>query len=408
MFSRAVQDVLGMLDGSATWEDVRRDLSGDQVKRIHELFASLWPEDTDVQDILPRPNRNICRAIYMGITDPRTIALTILGWLPFVDQIILAHPFANAQQMSAEFSPTQKPNAHKAQTLKNVFTLLLLEPFIEAGVVHLIPDPGDFNAEFRTSSWRMAEDRTRHWEPNDTQSKFRLLAEDDHKRLMRQMPDESLARLVRKVEPQASEELITAVIERAHADRREDPFSLLQDPEPGEAGAQLLCFKGYNLESMMFLASATGSFIYADDPIYWDQIEGIAAVDNSSRQQAGRMNIMRNEAETLMDVNPVSVCDMLNHGQFDIVRKAMKGFEEALRHTGSDDLVMKAWDEVKAAFNHVQVDIPKATHKVRLQFSAPADGFQRTEVNRLLLTFADRIAYSQVVLAVHMKLAKVD
>ena len=44
--------------------------------------------------------------------------------------------------------------------------LLVLEPYIQAGLVHLIPDPGDFNPQFGMSALRMAEQRTAGWEPN--------------------------------------------------------------------------------------------------------------------------------------------------------------------------------------------------------------------------------------------------
>ena len=44
----AVVDILDLND-EADWEDVRRNLSNDQVKSIHEVFATLWPEDTKIR-----------------------------------------------------------------------------------------------------------------------------------------------------------------------------------------------------------------------------------------------------------------------------------------------------------------------------------------------------------------------
>src|SRR5690606_8599379 len=52
MLTRAVQDILGLTAGKS-WDDVRRELSDEQVKRIHEAFGSLWPEDTDLTELLP-------------------------------------------------------------------------------------------------------------------------------------------------------------------------------------------------------------------------------------------------------------------------------------------------------------------------------------------------------------------
>lgn len=45
MFFGAIEDILGLSRGK-TWEDVRRELSDEQVERIHATYASLWPSDT--------------------------------------------------------------------------------------------------------------------------------------------------------------------------------------------------------------------------------------------------------------------------------------------------------------------------------------------------------------------------
>ena len=63
MFCRAVQDILGLKAGKS-WQDVQRDISDDQVKRIHQALGGLWPEDTDLPSLLPRPRRGILRAVY--------------------------------------------------------------------------------------------------------------------------------------------------------------------------------------------------------------------------------------------------------------------------------------------------------------------------------------------------------
>ncbi|MFX6540602.1 hypothetical protein ABTG54_21420, partial [Acinetobacter baumannii] len=76
MLCRAVQSILGLSDG-ATWEDVRRNLNDENVKDIHRVFASLWPEDTDLASLLPRPNPKILRAVYMGFSDPRTVEAAV-------------------------------------------------------------------------------------------------------------------------------------------------------------------------------------------------------------------------------------------------------------------------------------------------------------------------------------------
>lgn len=149
----------------ASWEDVRRTLSDDQVPRIHQAFAGLWPEDTDLAAMLPRPNPKKLRSVYIGISDPRTIEATVLGWLPYVDEIVLVNPFFLGTRMKPEFSPIDSPAGHKMQTLKNVLLLFKLEPFIRAGVVHLVPDPGEVSAALGQHVREVLTHRTAGWKP---------------------------------------------------------------------------------------------------------------------------------------------------------------------------------------------------------------------------------------------------
>lgn len=44
---------------------------------------------TDLARLLPRPHPKKLRSVHIGISDPRTIEATVLGWLPYVDEIVL-------------------------------------------------------------------------------------------------------------------------------------------------------------------------------------------------------------------------------------------------------------------------------------------------------------------------------
>jgi len=193
MFIRATQDILGLFKGK-TWEDIRRELSDDQIKQIHEAFESLWPRDTDLADLLPRPNERILRAVYLGLVDPRTVAVTVTGWLPYFDEVVIANPFINAGMVKPEFSPIKSPGKYKVQTLKNVLLLLMLEPFIDAGFIHMVPDPADFG-DIRHVLWNMAERRVGDevgFDDKDLQ-RNRALFEDDMMRANRGLPEDAFA-----------------------------------------------------------------------------------------------------------------------------------------------------------------------------------------------------------------------
>lgn len=164
LFSNAVIDILGLNSGK-TWIDVQRELNDDQVKCIHIVFEGLWPKDTGIADLLPRPDDRVFRALYMGPIDPRTIAASVIAWLVYFDEIVIVNPFVNASYMKPEFSPVHSPGRYKEQTLNNVVLLMTLVPFIDAGVIHMIPDPMEFNVDLRRAVRGMTEERTANWAP---------------------------------------------------------------------------------------------------------------------------------------------------------------------------------------------------------------------------------------------------
>ncbi|MGF6547159.1 YecA family protein [Paraburkholderia youngii] len=227
MFCNAVKGILGLTAGKG-WDDVRRELSDEQVKRIHEAFGSLWPEDTDLVELVPRPRRGAFRAVYLGASDPRTAEATVLGWLPYFDEVVLAHPFINPFGMKPDFSPTKSPSQYKAQTLKNVLLLLTLEPYIRSGYVHLIPDPGDFNPHFGMSALQMAKERTAGWKAaQGSVDALKALAKDDHGRFLRRLPESSLRGLIRECKPEASDAQIDAAIAYMKSSLAAAPYALL-------------------------------------------------------------------------------------------------------------------------------------------------------------------------------------
>lgn len=392
MFCHAVQDILGLKLGK-TWDDVRRELSNEQVQRMHEAFASLWPEDTDLSELLPRPSKGTFRAVYLGPSDPRTVEATVLGWLPYFDQVVIAHPFINPLCIKPEFSPTKSPSQHRAQTLKNVFLLLLLEPYIQAGYVHLIPNPGDFNPQFGMSALQMAEQRTAGWKP-DRKSVGRLetLAKDDHQRLMWQLPESSLRRLMRRRMSDASDAEIDSVIAYMKSELAADPYALLQPIEPGESGAQFLYFKGYSLESAMYLASLTGSAIYTDVEAHWQQLHMHAQQEDRVPNTAWTSVVDSLKAVNFpIDINAQTLYEALQTGRFGSMKAVFRRFVDAVQQSSGAPQPKQIALQFEKAYQTMQGEWGDMPDTLRLaghvELSVPVRGFERNDVRRLLLTF---------------------
>jgi hypothetical protein len=413
MFSRVVKDILG-LDSGKTWDDVRRDISDQEVKCIHEAFASLWPEDTELSELLPRPKNGVFRAVYLGPCDPRTVQENALGWLPYFDEVILAHPFVNPNRTRPEFSPTTSAYQYKAQTLKNVLLLLVLEPYIQAGWVHLIPDPGDFNPQFSMATLEMAEQRTAGWRPNRKNlGLLEALVQDDHRRLMQQLPEDSLKAMMRNRFPEATESELRAVIEHIKTDIAADPYAPLQPLKRGEAGAQLLFFKGYNLESAMYLASLTGSCIYTDVEAHWQQLH-MHALPGGRTANTAWAPVWKSlrSVSFPVELNGNTLLQELNMGRFGCIRPVLRRFVESVQGSVTPDRVTQISLQLIDAAKGIQrewASVPGASRLVRhLELSVPLEGFERDEVRRLLLTFGRIRAVRPVPFAMFIRLGTSD
>jgi hypothetical protein len=418
----AVVDILGLNKGK-TWEDVRRELSDDQVKRIHEILEMLWPKDTNIADLLPRPDMRVFRTVYMGLVDPRTIAASVISSLAYFDEIVVLNPFPNPAYMNAEYSPTQSPGQHKSQTLKNVSLLLTLEPFINAGVVHLVPDPMEFNADFRRAMMAAIEERITNWKP--TKEEMRegdALAKDDLERHTLRLPEDELRRKIRRRQPDVSLDRLERTIECMKEKLASDPFALLQPVRAGKDGAELQALRGVSLELALFFALLTGSAIYTDAAVHWRQLHEHARAG----QNAGRPSRWAPLAEKLrslaftIEVNPLINLEIRNAAKLGRMRRAFRRVwctvlaqgkeadsDETARQlaTSLDKTNFKARTEWKTCSTTTG---PSARFRRRMKLSAPATGFDMNSVHRLLITFGQTNCMKSVPIALFLTLETVE
>jgi hypothetical protein len=274
MFMRAIEGILDLDAEGKTWEDVRTKLSDEQVSRIHVAYAALWPPETNLAELLPRPDPSVFRGVYVGLIDPRTIAVSVQGWLSYFDEILLPSPFMNAHNIKPEWSPIDSPAQYKEQTLKNILLLSMLMPHIYAGRLHFIPDPLDFNDFFRNSIWTIAKEKRDQMRPTEADLELaRELGRDDFKRTFARLSDEDLRRQVRKYDPNISETNLEGVLKAFRYQQRKDPLALLQRMVPGNKNGQLMQFRAMNFELAMFLAQLIGGAIYSDQALTKTELE---------------------------------------------------------------------------------------------------------------------------------------
>ncbi|NRR32188.1 DUF4238 domain-containing protein [Oxalobacteraceae bacterium] len=394
MFCNAVKGILGLSDG-ASWEDVRRNLSDEQVKRIHSAFASLWPEDTDLASLLPRPNPKVLRSVYMGFSDPRTVEAAVLGWLPFVDEIVLVNPFFLGTRMKPEFSPIESPTGHKMQTLKNVMLLLVLEPFIRSGLVHLVPDPGEVSAQLGHHVREVLTRRTDGWKPpkGGGLHHFLKLAEEEKQRVICMLPEAYQRRFIADHMPEAGAEMTDRLIAYFKRQAEADPYTLLQPLPAGKDGAQNQIFKGLSLEAALYVASLTGSIIHVDTEVQWAQLLKDAQPGDAPSQSTWEpVRQALGEISFPVELNSQLVAERIASGDRPPIRSLLRRLAESVSTPGgrSDPSVLAT--HMRQARGKVERTRKRAGDSTllpaRLELHVPPTGFARHEVQRLLVMFA--------------------
>ncbi len=420
----AVIDILGLSERQG-WENLRRRLRDDQVKRIHEILSMLWPRDTNLAELLPRPDRRVFRAVHMGLTDPRTIALSVVSALAYFDEIVVLNPFPNPLYMRPEFSPTQVPGQHKSQMLKNVSLLLTLQPFMDAGMVHFVPDPTEFSASFRRALIEMTEKRTANWQPRRDEMQLGMaLAEDDAERAMLRLPAAVLHRKLRENQPDLSQDQLEETLRYMKRRLADDPLALLQPVLHGNDGRDLQVFRSMSLELALFIAHLTGSAIYTTERAYWRQLhEHASAVRNAGRPSPWAPLSDKLDSLTLtFDANPRASLGARRAGKFGRMRCVLRRIWRAALAQGKEGdaevgkVAMELAANLEAARARAERDwaecdtaAARATRlRGRMELSVPVVGFGMTSVHRLLVTFGRANFISPVPMSLFLAHGDVD
>lgn len=408
-FFRAIEDILG-LNAGKSWEDMRRELSDEQVKKIHTTYAALWPKDTNIADLLPRPDARVFRALYVGIIDPRTIAASVIGWLRYFDEIFVLNPFTNATHVRPKYSPIDSPGQYKEQTIKNVALFMALISFIYDGVVHFVPDPIDFNETFREGVWAIAKARRANIKLERPDLELGLeLGRDDLKRTLARLPDEDVHRQIRESDPRLSDDKINEVIAYIRREHAADPLALIQPLVPGEAGGQLQVMRGVNFELALFLAQLTGAAIYSDQRLTRDDLMAAHLADSDGRAGVDRAVAL----EFALALHPEKIRATRETPTAQAIRASLRTlFATALGQGHAPDATAEesAFASVKVATN---ADLPAAkgpvepsgkhedaVFEIDARLIVPRHGYGLTAVRRFLVAFGRRRHTDRVPLAI--------
>ena len=403
MFIGKVNNILG-LDSGKSWSDVRAELNDEHVVQIHRCLLALWPSDTNFRELWPRPDPRVFRAVYMGCIDPRTVVTSVLAWTSYFDEIVLLNPFPNPSCIRPEFSPVENPAQHRAQTLKNVLILLELEPFIRAGIVHFIPDPGELDFAFGQAMRNVSISRRDHrGDIYDETGIFKRLAKDDTDRLLARLPLKSIISSIRKSSPHLDLADADKAAREFKESRSDDPLQLLQPFEPGKKHSQLMALRCAPLELCLFIAQVTGASVFTDLPVFWRQLNAATLAGTSARRWKPFTDSIENLpfelGNDLYAIHQLRTSQSLSDFR-GIFRKLSRLL--IVPNGDLDSEIEQLTTSIPAAFQKAQTCWPTKTqknNKRRLKLVIPENGFANPAVQRLVLAYGHASALKNVSLA---------
>lgn len=227
MFLNALKKVLGLTE-DRDWVTVRREMTDEKIKEIYLLYGDLWPEDTDLLQLLPKPDGR-ARAVYTGAIHPDAITDYALGASLYFGELIIQHPFVNARTLNPKYSPVKNPSSYRQEVLKAIVFFLTVIPMVDRGLIHLIPDPCDFDMHLRDQMLAMARARSSRIDKRLFEDERTVaLVKEDTRRSIMSMPPAILQSQMRKVYPDQSEEELKAFVERMLKLLEDDRLAVLQ------------------------------------------------------------------------------------------------------------------------------------------------------------------------------------
>jgi hypothetical protein len=395
MLHTGIINVLGLNQGK-DWVRVRRDLTDEQISRVYLLYEALWPRETDLLQLLPKPD-GIARAVYTGSIHPTTITEFALGASLYFGELIVEHPFIHAGTVKEEYSPVENPRAYRQEFLKTVLFFLTVMPLVEAGLVNLIPDPCNFDVHLRDQMLHMAKSRSAGIEIDPRKdARLEQLMKQDFQRSIMSLPRDALRSQLMKVSPELDEVKLEETLRGIEQIKEHDPLAVLQEDSlaGGERGGQFNLMKlAPNFEMAMYLAQATGSCIVTDSLFRWEEIR--RAIYRRSRRTTPNLSALAHSIGSSIFVFPQNVVDigaLASDKTFTAYPALMREvFKYLLRlddHGPKPNLERHLTARFARAHSPAQAAIRRAcipANEARISCIFPPGGIQDNTINRLLL-----------------------
>lgn len=395
ILQRGILSILGM-DAGKDWIAVRRDLTEEQIRKVYSLYEALWPLETDLLSLLPKPDGRP-RAVYTGSLHPQSINEFAIGASLYFGELIVETPFAHSGMIADKFRPTKHPRNYHLDFLKSVVFFLNIMPLVDAGLVNLIPEPWTFDLHLRRETMAMAEARATGLTINiQDEPRLEELMRLDFQRDVLMWPREARKAKLREMFPDLDDAGFAELWCGLERLKEEDSLAALQEGifDDGEEGGQMRLMRmGPNFEIAMYLAQATGASIITDSAFRWQEILR-AARPRVDAQPARLQGVAKNVANTtfLFPGDPDQIIRLARDAVLDSYPRLFRKMFGYLASAGERGPKPNFEEGLAARFARVhfsaQAGLRKRDEPVnegRMSCVFAPTGIQDNTINRLLL-----------------------
>lgn len=353
----AIVDIFGF-NKRKTWGDFRQEMSDNQVRELYRVVGGLWPLNTDIISLLPTPSTNL-RGLYIGEAKPDLEAIlhNIVRYSLYADELLVVNPFMNPRTIAPDYNPIVHPELYKQDTLEMVAFVFRLAPWIESGIVSMIPDPADFDYQLRKSTWEMAEKRWKEQKLDLTPETHAELKPRGIRMLQKSMyrlPKDKLKITIKRALPDLSNEKLQELIDYVQESRRNDP--MIVDQELPDSGELYIMRNGANLELGLYIGQLTGSYLYTDRHEQWREI--LSSAQNSSSEGEVWSPLTKSfrelEFKFLNNIDPKFALRLKEEGRLEkfrgFLRKVWVGIEGNPSHEQANKLARQFAEELQEAY----------------------------------------------------------
>ena len=282
LFLDAIDDIFA-LGEVRSWDEVKHRVTPETVRELYQAHNAIWATD-DVDSLLP-PKIEGLTSLFLGKIDAEELTQRVFRFGLYTDQILVPNPFTFPAPAGRH--PLEAPQGYIRDTLKLLYFVLRLAPWIRSGYVQLIGDPMHYQPEFRAATIKTAGARLKALgglDPRDLDG-----MDGDNSKLVQRMfgylPSSHLDPIIRKMMPSLDDEERAQLIVTLQQRNARDPLGLLPLAEgQGPLNEMMIERYGTPLEAALYICDRTGAFPFTESHTKWRELLSAKADLSESAQ----------------------------------------------------------------------------------------------------------------------------